>query len=184
MNQLAPVSVIGVMRAFRTLRVMRARTFTRSRHAFAGATALIAAFSAVGCATATNSLHPERETVKSANVPSVGRALVDDKGKTLYLFLGDSRNDSSCYGACASVWPPVLTAGRPTAEGGSMAGKLSTYRRDDGGTQVTYEGHPLYYYQADTGAGDAYGQGVNQFGAEWYAISPAGKVVEKKGGGS
>jgi predicted lipoprotein with Yx(FWY)xxD motif len=122
--------------------------------------------------------------VKSAHVPGVGRALVDDSGKTLYIFLRDPRNDSSCYGACASVWPPLLTAGKPTAESGIVASKLSTYRRDDGGTQVTYNGHPLYYYQGDTGAGDAYGQAVKQFGAEWYAISPAGQVAEKKGGGS
>jgi predicted lipoprotein with Yx(FWY)xxD motif len=127
-------------------------------------------------------LHPGREAVKSVDVPGVGRALVDHSGKTVYMFLADARNDSSCYGACASVWPPVLTTGKPTAEHGALADKLSTYRSDDGGTQVTYNGHPLYYYQADTGAGDAYGQAVDQFGAEWYAITPAGRVAERGGG--
>lgn len=154
-------------------------------HAVAtSATALISAIAVVGCATATNSLHPERETIKSADVEGAGRALVDDNGRTLYMFLGDGRKDSSCYGACASVWPPVLTAGRPAAENGIAASKLSIYRRDDGGTQVTYNGHPLYYYQADTAAGDAYGQSIEQFGAEWYAVSPAGRAAQTKGGGS
>jgi predicted lipoprotein with Yx(FWY)xxD motif len=171
------------MRPWRRLCVTLARAIARPRHAgLATAAALIAAFVAVGCASATNSLHPGREAVRSVDVPGVGRALVDDSGKTLYMFLADARNDSSCYGACASVWPPVLTSGKPAAEHGVLADKLSTYRRDDGGTQVTYNGHPLYYYQADAGAGDAYGQAVNQFGAEWYAITPAGQVAEKGSG--
>lgn len=170
------------MRPLRHLRLTLARAIARRRHAgLACAAAVIAAFAAVGCASATNSLHPGREALKSVDVPGVGRALVDDSGKTLYMFLSDSRNDSSCYGACASIWPPVLTTGKPTAEHGALTDKLSTYRRDDGGTQVTYNGHPLYYYQADTGPGDAYGQAVDQFGAEWYAISPAGQGAEKGG---
>ncbi len=142
----------------------------------------MAALVVAGCATATNSVHPGREAVKATDISGVGRALVDDNGTTLYMFQRDARNDSSCYGACASIWPPVLTDGKPKAESGVAASKLSTYRRDDGGTQVTYNGHPLYYYQADTGAGDAYGQAISQFGAEWYAISPAGRVAEKGGG--
>lgn len=182
---MASASVIGCMRPLCHLCVMLARAIAgRRRAGLASAGALIAAVASVGCASATNSLHPGREAIKSVDVPGVGRALVDDSGKTLYMFLADGRNDSSCYSACASVWPPVLTASRPSAEHGALTGKLSTYRRDDGGTQVTYNGHPLYYYQADTGSGDAYGQGVDQFGAEWYAISPAGQVAEKKGGGS
>lgn len=171
------------MRALRDLCLTLARAIARRRNAgFVSGAALLAAFAVVGCASATNSLHPGREAVKTVDVPRVGRALVDDSGKTLYIFLADARNDSSCYGACASVWPPVLTSGKPTAEAGAVADKLSTYRRDDGGTQVTYNGHPLYYYQADTGAGDAHGQGVDQFGAEWYAITPSGRVAEKGGG--
>lgn len=146
------------------------------------AMAAFVALGAGGCATATNSLHPGRETIKAARISAAGPALVDEQGRTLYLFLRDSRNDSSCYGACAAVWPPVLTAGKPQAEGAVAAGKLSTYKRDDGGTQVTYNGHPLYYYQADTGPGDSYGQAVNQFGAEWYAISPQGEIAAKGGG--
>lgn len=171
------------MRPLRHRCVTLARVIASRRHAgIPSLAALLAAFAVVGCASATNSLHPGREAVKSVDVPRVGHVLVDDSGKTLYLFLADARNDSSCYGACASVWPPVLTSGKPTAEHGVVTDKLSTYRRDDGGTQVTYNGHPLYYYQADTRAGDVYGEAADQFGAEWYAITPAGRVAEKGGG--
>ena len=64
------------------------------------------------------------------------------------------------------------------------AGNLRIRRRRDGGTQVAFNGHALYYYQADTERGDAYGEGLDQFGSEWYAVSPAGEQVEQKGGGS
>jgi predicted lipoprotein with Yx(FWY)xxD motif len=117
--------------------------------------------------------------------PGLGtRVLVDDEGRTVYLFVADPPNQSACYGACASLWPPVTTAGKPEPGGGITASKLSTFHRRDGGTQVAYAGHPLYYYQADTEKGDAYGEGLDQFGAEWYALSPSGQQVEpKKGGG-
>lgn len=139
---------------------------------------------AAGCGAATNSLHPGREEVASARLPDLGNILVDDKGRTLHLFVSDPSDQTTCYGACASIWPPVTTAGAPAAKGGVSAGKLSTFHRSDGGTQVAYAGHPLYYYQADTEAGDAYGEGLDQFGAEWYALSATGQQVEPKGGGS
>lgn len=155
----------------------------RSRAALLTAGVIVVALAAGGCAEATNSLHPERETVKTAHVSKVGGVLVDEEGKTLYLFEKDPRGESECYGACLSVWPPVLTDGEPEAEGGAQQSKLSTIRRDDGSAQVAYNGHPLYYYQADTEEGDAYGEGLDQFGAEWYALSAVGQKVEAREGG-
>ncbi len=136
-----------------------------------------------GCAEATNSLNPGRETIRAGHSSDLGSILVDDESRTVYLFVADPPNQSACYGACASIWPPVTTAGMPKPEGIDPS-KLTTIHRSDGSTQVAYGGHPLYYYQADTSRGDADGEGLSQFGAEWYAISTAGKQVEPKGSGS
>jgi predicted lipoprotein with Yx(FWY)xxD motif len=95
---------------------------------------------------------------------------------TVYLFEGDKGQSSSCTGACASVWPPV--SGMPHAMAGAMAADLGTVKRSDGTAQVTYKGHPLYLYVKDKDDEDAYGQGLKQFGAEWYALSSSGKKVD------
>jgi predicted lipoprotein with Yx(FWY)xxD motif len=98
------------------------------------------------------------------------------KHLTVYLFEGDNGQSSSCTGACASVWPPV--SGKPHAMAGAMAADLGTTKRSDGTTQVTYKGHPLYLYVKDKDDGDAYGEALKQFGAEWYALSSSGKKVD------
>jgi predicted lipoprotein with Yx(FWY)xxD motif len=98
------------------------------------------------------------------------------KHLTVYLFEGDKGQSSSCTGACASVWPPV--SGKPHAMAGAMGADLGTIKRSDGTTQVTYKGHPLYLYVKDKDDGDAYGEGLKQFGAEWYALSSSGKKVD------
>jgi predicted lipoprotein with Yx(FWY)xxD motif len=112
----------------------------------------------------------------------LGKILVGANGRTLYMFLKDTGPKSTCEGACAGVWPPFTSSGTPKAGSGIDASKLSTSKRTDGKTQVVYAGHPLYYYVSDAKAGDTTGQGLNQFGAEWYVVSPAGKKWE--GGGS
>ncbi|KAB2381653.1 hypothetical protein F9B16_15560 [Actinomadura montaniterrae] len=131
---------------------------------------------ASGCAFATNSQDPGRQQVTSAAVPKLGRIIVDDKGRTLYLFAADPPNRSTCFGACASIWPPATTQGRPGTSGGTQAAMLTTIARSDGPRQLVYAGHPLYYYQADTGRGDAQGQGITQFGAPWFALTPQGRI--------
>jgi predicted lipoprotein with Yx(FWY)xxD motif len=98
------------------------------------------------------------------------------KHLTVYLFEGDKGQSSSCTGACTSLWPPV--AGKPQAMAGAMSADLGTIKRSDGTTQVTYNGHPLYLYAKDKDDGDAYGEAVKSFGAEWYALSSAGKKVD------
>ncbi|TYB49870.1 hypothetical protein FXF69_02755 [Actinomadura chibensis] len=124
------------------------------------------------------------ETIKTATVGNLGQILVDGEGRTVYLFAKDSGTTSSCSGSCAAVWPPVTTSGKPAAGTGADATKLGTTKRSDGSTQVTYSGHPLYYYAPDgTTPGSAKGEGLNQFGAKWYTLSASGATVTPKGGG-
>ena len=80
----------------------------------------------------------------------LGRILVDGGGRTLYLFEKDTSGTSTCDGACAAIWPPLTTKGGPVAGDGAVAAKLGTTERTDGKTEVTYNGHPLYYYAGDT----------------------------------
>src|ERR1700757_287860 len=102
---------------------------------------------------------------------SLGRYVVDGKGFTLYLFEKDKGTKSSCYGACAKTWSPWLVSGRPSVGSGVSGAKVGTTRRTDGTTQATYGGHPLYYYVGDRRAGQTTGEGLKQFGAEWYVLA-------------
>ena len=105
---------------------------------------------------------------------SLGQILVDGKGMTVYLFVADHSTASTCYTSCAQVWPPVLTTGAPLAGTGATASLLGTTKRTDGNTEVTYNGHPLYYFVTDKKPGDTTGQGVTSFGEIWYVMSPGG----------
>src|SRR5690349_8472753 len=109
----------------------------------------------------------------------LGRVLVDGRGRTLYLFEKDKGTASSCAGACASVWPPLTTRGAKGVAGtGVRAARLGTTRRGDGHTELTYAGHPPYTYAGDARAGDVKGQGLDQFGAEWYVLAPSGRKID------
>ena len=107
---------------------------------------------------------------------NLGQILVDGQGRTLYRFEADTAGKSNCQGPCASAWPPYLSGGAPTAGTGVTAGQLGTIP-GDGRTQVTYHGHPLYYYAGDSEPGDTTGQGLNQFGAKWYVVAPRGDKI-------
>lgn len=109
--------------------------------------------------------------VATADVGNLGTVLVDGTGRTLYLFESDSGTTSNCTGGCASTWPALLTVGTATADAGADSGMLGTTTRDDGTTQVTYDGHPLYLYSGDSTAGDANGQGI---GGVWFAVTAKG----------
>jgi predicted lipoprotein with Yx(FWY)xxD motif len=112
----------------------------------------------------------------------LGRILVDSRGITLYDFPPDRGTTSVCYGACAALWPPLITHGKPVAAGrGVRKTLLGTTKRKDGKRQVTYGGHPLYYFVTDRKPGQTSGQGVNQFGGPWWVISPAGKEIHRRG---
>jgi predicted lipoprotein with Yx(FWY)xxD motif len=111
----------------------------------------------------------------------LGRIIVDGKGRTLYLFEKDKRGRSACYGQCATYWPPLITHGKPVARPGVKRSLLGTTRRANGSQQVTYAGHPLYRFALDTKPGQTKGEGLNDFGAGWDVLSPAGKKIESDG---
>jgi secreted repeat protein with Y-X4-D motif len=86
-------------------------------------------------------------------------------------------NKSVCSGACAGAWPPVTATGTVTASGSAVASDLGTITRSDGTKQVTYDGHPLYYFVGDSGPGSDSGQGSNSFGAKWWLVAPSGSAI-------
>ena len=106
-------------------------------------------------------------------------ALVDGDGRALYLFEADTGGKSTCMGECANDWPPLTASGMPAAGSGVDQSLLGTVKRPDGTTQVTYNGHPLYYYEGDTGPGTAKGQDVSAFGAKWYVLSAKGSKIDE-----
>jgi predicted lipoprotein with Yx(FWY)xxD motif len=95
--------------------------------------------------------------------------------------VADTGDKSNCSGACATAWPPVTTSGKPTAGTGVNAGDLGTTTRSDGSQEVTYKGHPLYYFIADKSAGETTGQGSNSFGAKWWLVAPSGSAITSGG---
>ena len=107
----------------------------------------------------------------------LGQILVDGNGRTLYLFEADKGSSSTCYGACAAYWPPLLTGGAPMAGTGVNGSLLGTTKRTDGTTEVTYGGHPLYYVVTDHNPGDATGQAVSNYGAAWYVVGTDGRKI-------
>jgi predicted lipoprotein with Yx(FWY)xxD motif len=153
----------------------------------AAAALTAAACSSSGSAAAPGSTPPAASTaapgsaapgtgaavIKTAGT-SLGTVLTDGKGITVYLFEADTTTKPTCYHACAQFWPPVLTTGAPVAGAGAKASLLGTVNRTDGKLQVTYAGHPLYYFVQSTKPGNVSGQGVNGFGAHWDAIRASG----------
>jgi predicted lipoprotein with Yx(FWY)xxD motif len=99
---------------------------------------------------------------------------------TVYLFVADKGTASTCYTTCAQYWPPVLTNGAPIGGAGAQDSLLGTTKRTDGKVEVTYAGHPLYYFVQDTKPGQTTGQGVDGFGGLWWVLSPAGAAIKLK----
>jgi predicted lipoprotein with Yx(FWY)xxD motif len=144
---------------------------------FVGAAAVIAA---VGAGLALAGRSTGGAHLKLAKTRD-GTILVDSKGITLYDFVKDKGTTSVCYGACAALWPPLLTTGKPVAGPGVRASLLGTTKRKDGKLEVTYGGHPLYYFVTDRKPGQTTGQGVDQFGGPWWVLSAAGKEIHRRG---
>ncbi|MDQ2944014.1 MAG: hypothetical protein M3R21_10155 [Candidatus Dormibacteraeota bacterium] len=120
------------------------------------------------------------EKIAVATNAKLGQILVDESGMTVYLFVADTGTASTCYTTCAAIWPPVLTTGAPQVGTGAQASLLGTTTRTDGKVEVTYAGHPLYYFVKDKAAGDVTGQGINGFGALWWVLSPSGAAIQTK----
>jgi predicted lipoprotein with Yx(FWY)xxD motif len=139
---------------------------------------------AAGCGGAIPSSNGGPAMVK-LTATKHGRFLTDAQGHTLYLFLKDESGESYCTGACAAVWPPLETSSMPRGSAGLDAAALGTTKRDAGALQVTYHGHPLYYYAADAGtSGETKGEAISQFGSEWYVVNAKGSPVEKESSSS
>ena len=103
---------------------------------------------------------------------SAGDALAGEDGMTLYTFDQDTGSESTCYDSCEDSWPPfTVDDGEEATAGDGVTGEIGTTTRDDGKTQVTYDGHPLYYYAGDNAAGDAEGDGI---GGIWHIATPQG----------
>ena len=119
-------------------------------------------------------------TINVADVGTYGSALVDGNGMSLYVTSKDTPGSgtSSCTDDCAVEWPPLLTEGDPVAGEGVDATLLGTITLDDGTTQVTYNGHPLHFFDEDKAAGDTNGQGVDDEFGHWNLISPAGEPIQ------
>jgi predicted lipoprotein with Yx(FWY)xxD motif len=148
--------------------------------------ACVVAVAAIGTSSGAARSSPAPSATRSAakvelTSTKLGKVLADGSGRTLYLFEKDKGPKSTCFGACATAWPPVTTTGKPTALKGISASKLGTTSRGHGVKQVTYNGHPLYRFVKDTGPRQTHGEGLKAFGAEWYALSAAGKKVEESG---
>jgi predicted lipoprotein with Yx(FWY)xxD motif len=132
-------------------------------------------------AATTEAAEPAAKPKRTGRVIKVvdsdyGRVLADRKGEALYLFDKEQTKTSRCYGACAAAWPPALTKGEPRAGSGAVQRLLVTTRRRDGKLQVTYRGHPLYYYVRDT-PGNILCQNVDEFGGLWLVVKPDGSPV-------
>jgi predicted lipoprotein with Yx(FWY)xxD motif len=138
-----------------------------STSAPAGYAAPSGAASAASSTTTLGTVHTALGTILAAG----------PKHLTVYLFAADKGSKSSCSGECAQVWPPVTTKGNPRASGGALASALGTTSRAGGVKQVTYKGHPLYYYVGDQRSGATTGEGIDSFGAAWYVLSPQGKEI-------
>ena len=139
---------------------------------------LLVLVAGVGVAmAATASMSSKNGTVKTAHSSKYGTILVASNGMTLYRYTPDRKNASTCSGACAGYWPPlVLKAGaKPTAGSGATASLLGTTKRSNGAMQVTYAGWPLYYYAGDKKAGQTNGQG---FEKTWYVVATTGALVK------
>jgi predicted lipoprotein with Yx(FWY)xxD motif len=157
--------------------------------------ASLAALAIAGCGGNDNSAASGPATPASGKAAvdvadsSLGKILVDPQGRTLYMFEKDTGSKSTCFGACASAWPPFRTDGSAKAGAGASAAMVGTTSRSDGEPEVTYDGHPLYYYAGDQSPGDTNGEGLTQFGGGWYVVSPSGQPIEgneaaSAGGGS
>lgn len=121
-------------------------------------------------------------TVEVSESADFGSILVDGEGMSVYVFMADTQDagTSACTDAeCTAEWPPLVTDGDPVAGEGVDEALLGTITRDDGSTQITYNGWPLYLFAEDTAPGDTNGQGVDEFGGLWFLVSPAGEAIEQ-----
>jgi predicted lipoprotein with Yx(FWY)xxD motif len=153
-----------------------------SRHVPAALLAVATTLALAAVALAGAPTHARAQTAGGALVAlgktALGSILVDGRGRTLYAFERDRNGVSMCDGACAAYWPPLTGQGLPRAGHGVHRSLLRLTRRTGGAQQVTYAGQPLYTFVGDERAGETAGEGLDDFGAEWYAVAAGGGKVE------
>jgi predicted lipoprotein with Yx(FWY)xxD motif len=156
---------------------------SRTRVPLVAAVAVIvaAAIAVLVATSGANTTKPQPAVAAASAISvkqtSLGPTLVDANGRTLYLFQGDRPNVSTLSAAGQAIWPPFTATTTPRALSGALAGRIGTVTHAGGAAQVTYNGHPLYYYVGDRSPGQTSGQGLNQFGALWYVLGPAGNAI-------
>jgi len=124
---------------------------------------------AAGQGASTGAVHTAKGTL--------GTILVDGRGMTIYQFAPDKPGRSTCYGSCATYWPPVMAPATLPASVPGVTGKLGTTTRKDGSSQLTVAGHPLYTYVGDSAPGQTKGQNLDDSGGLWTVLSAAGAPV-------
>ena len=136
---------------------------------------LVVTVAALASLTAIASSATSKPATVKTGTSSLGRIVVDGQSHTLYLFQKDKGSKSSCSGACAQNWPPLLTKGTPKAGPSAKASLLGTTKRADGTTQVTYNKHPLYTFVGDAGKrARPTGARLTAFGGRWYVVAAKG----------
>jgi predicted lipoprotein with Yx(FWY)xxD motif len=136
-----------------------------------------AAAAGSGSDAAQQATHPGKIATQST---SLGRVMVDPRGRTLYAFAADAPHHSACTGSCLSYWPPVSGADSAALAGSGVTAKLGVLKRSDGSSQLTANGYPMYTYVGDKAVGQTNGQGTNLSGGLWWVVAPTGAWV--KGG--
>jgi predicted lipoprotein with Yx(FWY)xxD motif len=141
---------------------------------------IVIAVAALAAASGSGAAATGEAAKLSVRSTEFGKALFGPSGKVLYAFGADKGSTSRCYGVCAAAWPPLLTKGAPLAGSGIETKLLGTTTRRDGALQVTYAGHPLYYYSVDK-VGKVMCQHANMHGGLWLIVKPDGQLNMAKG---
>jgi len=159
-----------------------ARTPDTTRRRLAGVSALFASAAIIAACSSAGATTPPTTaagggglTLAVGTSPTLGMYVAGKDGMSLYVFTADTGSTSTCTGDCAGTWPPLTVASASDVTAGAgVTGAIGTTARADGSTQVTINGHPVYYYSGDTKAGDTNGQGKFN---KWYLVSPGGEAV-------
>jgi predicted lipoprotein with Yx(FWY)xxD motif len=147
---------------------------SKKSNSAAASSAPQATSAAAAAPAATSAAGPTAPATVATKTGPLGAYLTDASGNTLYLYTPDTSPTSTCYGQCIANWPALLTNGAPQAGTGATATFLGTSPRTDGSSQVTYKGHPLYYFKGDKAAGDTSGQGK---AGTWFLVAPTGAQI-------
>jgi predicted lipoprotein with Yx(FWY)xxD motif len=171
----APLRRLGLGLPLAAVAVLAAACSSASSTSAASGTATTGPATATTAPAAPSSAAPGSTLALKTAKGSAGIWLTDSAGRTLYVYTRDKGTTSECYGACAKAWPPLTTTDPVTISGQfTVPRDLGVTTRTDGTKQVTYGGHPLYYFHGDTAPGQTKGQGL---GGVWFLVGPIANVM-------